>query len=133
MSGSINKCFLSGNITREPELRRTASGIAVLGFGLAVNERRKNNQTGEYDDVPNYFDCALFGKRAEGLSGIVTKGTKVSIEGHLRWSQWERDGQKRSKVDVVVDEIELMSQRQHQQPKPEYVEASIYDQDEIPF
>ncbi|MEG1493259.1 MAG: single-stranded DNA-binding protein, partial [Gordonibacter sp.] len=83
----------------------------VLGFGVAVNDRRKNQQTGEWEDYPNFIDCTMFGARAESLSRFLSKGAKVSIEGKLRWSQWERDGQKRSKIEVIVDELEFMSSR----------------------
>ena len=108
---SINRVIISGNLTRDPELRSTASGMPVLGFGVAVNDRRKNQQTGEWEDYPNFIDCTMFGTRAESLSRYLSKGTKVSIEGKLRWSQWERDGQKRSKIEVIVDELEFMSSR----------------------
>ena len=108
---SINRVIISGNLTRAPELRSTASGMPVLGFGVAVNDRRKNQQTGEWEDYPNFIDCTMFGSRAEALSRYLGKGTKVSIEGKLRWSQWERDGQKRSKIEVIVDELEFMSSR----------------------
>ena len=108
---SINRVIISGNLTRDPELRSTASGLPVLGFGVAVNDRRKNQQTGEWEDYPNFIDCTMFGARAESLSRFLTKGTKVSIEGKLRWSQWEREGQKRSKIEVIVDELEFMSSR----------------------
>ena len=108
---SINRVIISGNLTRDPELRSTASGMPVLGFGVAVNDRRKNQQTGEWEDYPNFIDCTMFGARAEALSRYLGKGTKVSIEGKLRWSQWERDGQKRSKIEVIVDELEFMSSR----------------------
>ncbi|MBR3689788.1 MAG: single-stranded DNA-binding protein [Eggerthellaceae bacterium] len=108
---SINRVIISGNLTRDPELRSTASGMPVLGFGVAVNDRRKNQQTGEWEDYPNFIDCTMFGARAESLARFLSKGTKVSIEGKLRWSQWERDGQKRSKIEVIVDELEFMSSR----------------------
>ena len=98
---SINRVIISGNLTRDPELRSTASGLPVLGFGVAVNDRRKNQQTGEWEDYPNFIDCTMFGARAESLSRYLSKGTKVSIEGKLRWSQWEREGQKRSKIEAV--------------------------------
>ena len=75
--------------------------MPVLGFGVAVNDRRKNQQTGEWEDYPNFIDCTMFGARAESLSRYLDKGAKVSIEGKLRWSQWERDGQKRSKIEVL--------------------------------
>ena len=106
---SINKVVISGNLTRDPELRQTANGFPVLGFGVAVNDRRRNQQTGEWEDYPNFIDCTIFGARAESVAKFLNKGSKVAIEGKLRWSQWERDGQKRSKIEVVVDEIEFMS------------------------
>ena len=108
---SINRVIISGNLTRDPELRSTASGLPVLGFGVAVNDRRKNQQTGEWEDYPNFIDCTMFGARAESLNRFLSKGTKVAIEGKLRWSQWEREGQKRSKIEVIVDELEFMSSR----------------------
>ena len=108
---SINRVIISGNLTRDPELRQTAGGLPVLGFGVAVNDRRKNNQTGEWEDTPNFVDCTMFGTRAQSVMRFLSKGSKVVIEGKLRWSQWERDGQKRSKLEVIVDEIEFMSSR----------------------
>lgn len=108
---SINRVVISGNLTRDPELRSTAGGMAVMSMGVAVNDRRRNQQTGEWEDYPNFVDCTMFGARAESLSAHLAKGTKVCIEGKLRWSQWERDGQKRSKLEVVVDDIEFMSSR----------------------
>ena len=129
---AINRAAISGNLTRDPELRRTQGGIAILSFCVAVNERRKNSKTGEWEDYANYIDCTMFGNRAEGLSDKLSKGSKVCIEGKLRWSQWERDGQKRSKVTVVVDELDFMSQRTERKQEPEYVPTEIYD-DDIPF
>lgn len=138
---SINRVCISGNLTRDPELRSTAGGTSVMGFGVAVNERRKNNRTGEWEDYPNFVDCTLFGKRAEALEQYLSKGTKVAVEGRLRYSSWEKDGQKRSKLGVIVEEVELMSRRdgeQHQsyaqqgyQQAPQVQEA-CYDED-IPF
>ncbi len=146
---SINKVVISGNLTRDPELRQTANGFPVLGFGVAVNDRRKNQQTGEWEDYPNFIDCTMFGARAESVSRFLSKGSKVAIEGKLRWSQWERDGQKRSKIEVIVDEIELMTSRDNggnagmprmsapayapaAMPAAPVVDTSVYDED-IPF
>lgn len=133
---SINRVFISGNLTRDPELRSTASGMAVLGFGVAVNDRRKNQRTGEWEDYPNYIDCAVFGARAESLSRMLAKGSKVAVEGHLRYSSWEMDGQRRRKLEVVAEEIELMQRRDGERGgarrEPAYVEATPYDED-IPF
>jgi len=82
-----------------------------VACGGAATARRKNQQTGEWEDYPNFIDCTMFGARAESLSRYLGKGTKVAIEGKLRWSQWEREGQKRSKIEVIVDELEFMSSR----------------------
>lgn len=108
---SINKVVLSGNLTRDPELRQTTGGKSVTTFGIAVNDRRRNQQTGEWEDRPNFFDCVVFGNRAEPLSRMLHKGMKVCVEGKLRYTTWEKDGQRRSKVDIAVDECEFMSQR----------------------
>ena len=109
---SINRVNITGNLTRDPELRATQSGTQVLHLGVAVNDRRRNPQTGNWEDYPNFIDCVMFGTRAEAIPRYLSKGTKVAIEGRLRYSSWERDGQKRSKIEVVVDEIEFMSSRQ---------------------
>lgn len=132
---SVNRACISGNLTRDPELRQTASGMAVLGFGVAVNDRRKNPQTGEWEDYPNYIDCTMFGNRAQALAGILAKGSKVAVEGRLRWSQWQaQDGSNRSKIEIIVDELELMRQRQETQAPSRHQAAPqpVYDSD-IPF
>lgn len=108
----INRVIISGRLTRDPESRATASGTSVLSFGVAVNDRRRNQQTGQWEDYANFIDCTMFGNRAESLSHILTKGMLVCIEGRLRWSSWERDGQKRSKIEVIVDEVVLPSRSQ---------------------
>ena len=123
---SINKVTISGNLTRDMELRSTASGLAIGGFSVAVNDRRKN-KTGEWEDYPNFIDCTLFGSRAEKLQPYLVKGTKVAISGKLSWSQWERDGQKRSKIEVIVDELEFMSR-----DKPA-AETPVYFDQDLPF
>ena len=113
---SINKVVIAGNLTRDPELRETPSGFQILSFGVAVNDRRKNNTTGEWMDYANFVDCTMFGNRAESVSRFLSKGAKVAIEGKLRWSQWEaQDGSKRSKLEVVVEELEFMSRDGQQQ------------------
>ena len=111
---SINAVFISGNLTRDPELRALPTGTQVLSFGMAVNDRIKNQQTGQYEDRPNFIDCVMFGARAESLSHILAKGMKVTVQGKLRYSAWEKDGQKRSKLEVVADEVELPQRQQNQ-------------------
>lgn len=109
MKMSINKVFATGNLTRDGELRETPSGMKVLTFGLAINDRFYNKETKQYEDRPNFVDCSLFGSRAESLHKYLVKGTKVAIDGKLRWSQWEREGEKRSKIEIIVDGLEFMS------------------------
>ena len=109
---SINRVNITGNLTRDPELKSTAGGTQVLRFGVAVNDRVKNQQTDKWEDRPNFVDCVTFGRRAEALANILTKGMKVAVEGRLRYSSWEaQDGSKRSKLEVACDDVEFMSLR----------------------
>lgn len=108
----INKVILAGNLTRDPELKTTGTGAQVLEYGIAVSRRAPGGEPGEWEDRPNYFDCTMFGDRAEALSHHLSKGMKVAIEGELRYSSWEKDGERRSKVDIVVHELEFMSRRE---------------------
>lgn len=127
---SINRVNITGNLTRDPELRSTAGGMAVLGFGVAVNDRRKNQQTGQWEDYPNFVDCTMFGNRAEALSRILRKGMKVAIEGKLRYSSWEdkNGGSRRSKVEIIPDEVVLMSQNPNGQQAPQQYAPQGYQQ-----
>lgn len=133
---SINHVAVVGNLTRDPELRATQGGTAVLSFGIAVNDRRKSAD-GKWEDVPNFFECVTFGNRATALSDILAKGMKVAIAGKLHYSSWEKDGQKHSKVDIIAQEIELMQNRRPQQEQPQQeqptsVPQDVYDAD-LPF
>lgn len=127
---SINRVVVSGNLTRDPELRAARRGAQVLGFGIAVNDRRRNQQTGEWEDYPNFIDCTMFGNRAEALSRILRKGMKVAIEGKLRYSSWEdkNGGGRRSKVEIIPDEVVLMSQNPNGQQAPQQYAPQGYRQ-----
>lgn len=131
---SINSVTLGGNLTRDMECSTTPGGMSVGKFGLAVNERRKNAQ-GAWEDVPMYFGCTLFGNRVASLQPYLLKGTKVTVQGRLRYESWTaQDGTKRSKVSVIADELEFMSRRddggQRRQPAQQ---ADAYADDDIPF
>lgn len=129
---SINSVTIAGNITRDPEMKTTAGGFAIMNFSVAVNERVKNSQTDEWEDKPGFFDCVMFGKRAESLSRFLSKGMKVTVQGKLRWSQWEtQEGQKRSKVEIIADEVAFMSPRQAE-AQPANVGGYMED-DDLPF
>ena len=123
---SINCVVISGNLTRDPELRTTASGMAVLTLGVAVNDRQKDKQTDEWKDYANFVDCTMFGERGAKIQQYLSKGSKVTIEGKLHYSSWEKDGQKRSKIEVFVDDIEFMSKDNSQQQQGQYQPPQTY-------
>lgn len=131
---SINKVFLTGNLTRDIEVKYTASGMPVGNFGIAVNDYIKNRDGG-YKDYANFFELTLFGNRAESLEQYLKKGTKVAIVGKLHFSQWERDGEKRNKVEVHVNEIEFLSRNSNRNDSgisDSDSDSDYYDED-IPF
>ena len=130
---NINRVVISGNLTRDPELRRTQGGMAILTIGVACNDSRKNQQTGEWEDIANFIDCTMFGNRAESIANYLRKGTKVLIEGKLRYSSWQdKDtGKNRSKLEVLIDEIEFINtqgqqngQRQGYQQPQQYAQPA---------
>lgn len=131
----LNTVSIGGNLCRDAELRATASGMAVLTFSVAVNESRKNQQTGEYEDYPNYVDCTMFGRRAESVSRCLSKGTYVALTGRLHQNRWQnKDGQNRSKLEVTVDNIHFESRGERDGGYVQQQESSadVYDED-IPF
>lgn len=123
---SINHVVISGNLTRDPDERRSASGMAILKLGVAVNDRQKKGD--EWVDYPNFLDVTVFGKRAESLASKLAKGSKVYVVGKLRWSQWDSNGEKRSKVEIIADTVEYERRDRDEQP----AQTSLYDSD-IPF
>lgn len=136
---SINTVSVSGNCTRDAELRTTKSGTSVLNFSIAVNERRKG-ASGEWEDYPNYVDCVLFGRRAESIARYITKGTKVMASGRLHQDRWEdrETGRKRSQITVTVEDIDWTNSRAVASSERDVVSdnfpgASVYENDDIPF
>jgi single-strand DNA-binding protein len=116
---NLNKVLLIGRLTRDPEVRTFANGGKVAAFGFAVNNRRKNQQTGQWEDDPVFLDCEAFnrgdfGKLADTVEQYLAKGRQVFLEGHLKLDQWtnKEDGQKRSKLKVVVDNLQFLEPRQ---------------------
>src|SRR5512139_1044730 len=101
-----NSVTLVGNCTRDPELRFTSSGQAVATFGLAVNRRWQNRQTQEWEEKVSFFDVTCWQQMAENVAESVQKGTRVIVSGRLEQRSWEtNDGEKRSKIEIVADEI----------------------------
>lgn len=101
-----NTVELIGNLTRDPELRFTPSGAAVANFGLAVNRRWRNQQTNEWDEQVSFFDVVCWRELAENVAESLTKGSRVMVSGRLDQRSWEtQEGEKRSKIEVVADEV----------------------------
>jgi single-strand DNA-binding protein len=102
----INHVVLVGRLTRDAELKYTAGGQAVCKFSVAVNRRRKNGD--QWEDEANYFDVALWGRQGESLNQYLVKGKSVGVDGELRQDRWQQDGQNRSKVEIVANNIQLL-------------------------
>lgn len=113
MGQNLNMVALSGNLTRDPETRTTQSGKKVLSFSIAVNDRRKKKD-GEWEDYANFVDVTYFGANAESLGKIMNKGMYACLSGKLRFSKWERDGETRSKLEVIADNINLPPKKSNQ-------------------
>jgi len=135
----INRVVLTGNLCADPDLRSLPSGIPVCKLRLACNTRRKIEQTGQWEDKPNYFNVTLFGARAENAARYLSKGRPVAIDGRLEWHEWEgQDGAKRQAVEILADTVQFLGGRdsgaaeqvpagatQHASPPP--------SADDIPF
>ena len=137
---SINRVVLTGNLTRDAELKQTAGGMAIVKMRVAVNDRRKDSATGQWGDYANYIDVVMFGTRAESVSRFLTKGKQIGVEGKLHWHEWESEaGQKRSAVEVYADDIELLGGRDAGAAAPRAVStaaaepADDFDGEDIPF
>lgn len=114
MSKNINTVVIAGYTTKDPEIKVTPSGTAVLSLSLAVNDTKKNAQ-GEWEETADFFDCKVFGKRAESLAQYITKGSKLTINGRLHQNRWQaQDGTNRSSVSIIVQDIELPPRTQPQ-------------------
>jgi single-strand DNA-binding protein len=148
MAGSINRVILIGNLTRDPETRQAGS-TTVCTLRLAVNDRVKDQSSGEWGDRPNYFDVDVFGSQGELCGKYLAKGRQVAVEGKLRWREWEtQDGQKRSAVSVVADNVQFIGPREGGAPQggapresrgtgfaapADVAEADFAGDDDIPF
>lgn len=106
----MNTVCITGNITRDVEQRSTRGGTSVQNFCVAVNERVKNQQTGEWESRANYVDCVAFGK--DGVAPYLIKGQLIEVQGRLKWSKWTtQNGETRSKLEVLADRVELLGPR----------------------
>ena len=110
-ASNINSVVVTGNLTRDPELRQLQSGTSVCKMRIAVNTRRKG-QDGNWEDKPNYFDVTVWGAQGENCSTYLRKGRPVAISGRLEWREWEaQDGGKRQSVEIVADTVQFLGSR----------------------
>ncbi|MBA3330893.1 MAG: single-stranded DNA-binding protein [Actinobacteria bacterium] len=109
---NVNRVVLVGNLTKDPELRHTPSGMAVCKLRLAVNTRQKDGATGEWGEKPNYFDITVWGNQGESCAQYLSRGRPVAIDGRLDWREWDaQDGTKRQAVEVIADNVQFLGSR----------------------
>ena len=112
-ASNVNVVVITGNLTKDPELRHTGGGTAVCELRVAVNSRRKNGQTGEWEDKPNFFDVTVWGAQGENCANYLSKGRPVAIEGRLDWREWEakEGGGKRQAVQIIANTVQFLGSR----------------------
>lgn len=121
---NLNTVALTGNLTKDPELRSTDGGTSIAKMRIAVNSRKKD-QSGEWTDVANYFNVVAFGKQAENCAEYLSKGRPIAVQGRLEWREWETDdGQRREQVSVVADAIQFLAAKSDT-PNQEKTEDAI--------
>ncbi len=112
MAGNINRVIITGNLTRDPEVSALPSGTSVCSLRIACNGRRKNNESGQWEDQANYFDVTVWGQQGENCAKFLHKGRPVAIDGRLRWREWtSADGQKRQAVDIIAETVQFLGGR----------------------
>lgn len=107
MAGNINRVIITGNLTKDPELRSLPSGTSVCDLRIACNGRRRTAE-GQWEDDPNYFNVTVWGQQGENCKRFLSKGRGVAIDGRLRFREWESDGQKRSAVDIIAETVQFL-------------------------
>lgn len=108
---NINRVVITGNLTRDPELRALPSGSSVCQLRIACNTRRKGS-SGEWEDKPNYFDVTVWGAQGENCARFLAKGRPVAIDGRLEWREWATpEGVKRQAVDIIADSVQFLGSR----------------------
>jgi single-strand DNA-binding protein len=113
MAGAnINRVIITGNLTRDPEIRSTPSGQSVCSLRVACNGRRRNPQTQDWEDAPNYFDVTVWGAQGENCHRYLSKGRPIAVDGRLQWREWsDKEGNKRQSVDIIADSVQFLGGR----------------------
>jgi single-strand DNA-binding protein len=112
MAGDINRVTLTGRLTKDPELRTFPnSNNAVCNLRVAVNGRRKNAETNQWEDQANFFDVTVWGQQGENCSRFLSKGRQIAVDGRLRHRTWTTEGQNRSAVDIIADSVQFLGGR----------------------
>jgi single-strand DNA-binding protein len=110
-ASNLNIVAVTGNLTHDPDLRSLASGTSVCKLRVAVNTRRKNTASGEWEDKPNFFNVTVWGAQGENAARFLEKGRPVGVQGRLEWRDWEADdGTKRQAVEIIADTIQFLGQ-----------------------
>ena len=110
---NVNRVVITGNLTRDPELRSTGGGLSVCSLRVAVNTRRKDQSSGEWVDKPNYFDVTVWGAQGENCAQYLAKGRPVAVDGRLEWREWQdKEGNKRQSVDIIADSVQFLGSRE---------------------
>jgi single-strand DNA-binding protein len=110
---NINRVILTGNLTRDPELRSLPSGTSVCSLRVAVNTRRKDQSTGDWVDKANYFDVTVWGAQGDNCAQYLSKGRPVAVDGRLEWREWQdKEGNKRQSVDIIADSVQFLGSRE---------------------
>jgi single-strand DNA-binding protein len=151
MAFHINRVVISGNLTKDPELRQLPSGNSVCKLRIAVNTRAKDRDSGQWTDKPNYFDVTVWGAQGENVAKFLQRGSGLLVDGRLEWREWDaQDGTKRQAVEIIAENTQFVGGREGgaggggggERPAGEFApagnapmptSASIADDDDIPF
>jgi single-strand DNA-binding protein len=134
MAANINRVTVTGNLTKDPELKTLDSGFSICNLRIACNSRKKEGDN--WVDKPNYFNVTVYGKAGENAAKYLAKGRAIAVDGRLEWREWETDGQKRQAVDIVAENVQFLGGGNGDgagAPGAADAAASSSDDEELPF